>query len=57
MAAASAVETRPNTSWQPRTPETLEEAGLSAEFVEELLLKVLYVHGARSRPVPVRSKT
>ena len=48
MAAAPAVETGPDTAWQPRTPETLEEAGLSAEFVEELLLKVLYVHGARS---------
>jgi predicted ATPase with chaperone activity len=48
MAAAPAVETGPHTAWQPRSPETLEDAGLSAEFVEELLLKVLYVHGARS---------
>ena len=48
MAAAPAVETPPTAAWQPRTPETLEDAGLSSEFVEELLLKVLYVHGARS---------
>jgi hypothetical protein len=31
----------------PRPPETLEEAGLSEEFVAGLVLKALYVQGAR----------
>ena len=32
----------------PRAPERLEDLGLSAEFVTELLLRTLYVQGARS---------
>jgi len=32
----------------PPAPETLEEAGLTASFVLDLLLKMLYEHGARS---------
>jgi len=32
----------------PRVPETLEETGLSAAFVSDLLLKTLYTHGART---------
>jgi len=31
----------------PPQPESLAQTGLSAGFVQELLLKVLYVHGAR----------
>lgn len=46
--AAAGTPARPTSSWQPRAPETLEDAGLSDEFVEELILKVLYVQGARS---------
>ncbi len=33
---------------RPRAPETLEEAGLSASFLLDLLLKMLYEHGART---------
>ena len=32
----------------PRAPERLEDLGLSSEFVIELLLRTLYVQGARS---------
>jgi predicted ATPase with chaperone activity len=33
---------------RPPVPESREETGLSAEFIVDLLLKVLYVQGARS---------
>ncbi len=48
MTAVPVSPAAEQTSWKPRAPETLDDAGLSAEFVEELLLKVLYVQGARS---------
>lgn len=35
-------------SFHPPVPERLEDLGLSAEFVSELLLRTLYVRGARS---------
>jgi predicted ATPase with chaperone activity len=34
--------------WRPATPSKLADTGLPSEFVLELLLKTLYVHGARS---------
>jgi predicted ATPase with chaperone activity len=33
---------------RPPVPETVEDTGLSAEFLMDLLLRTLYVHGARS---------
>jgi predicted ATPase with chaperone activity len=32
-------------AWWPRAPESIADCGLPAEFLEELLLKSLYVHG------------
>jgi hypothetical protein len=32
----------------PENPQTLAETGLSEEFLTDLTLKILYVHGARS---------
>ena len=32
----------------PELPQTLAETGLSEEFLVDLTLKILYVHGARS---------
>ena len=34
---------------RPLLPETIEATGLSAEFVVDLLLKTLYVQGARAQ--------
>ncbi len=47
-ARAEATPAPAHPQWKPALPASLEEAGLSVEFVEELLLKVLYVQGARS---------
>ncbi len=38
----------------PPVPESLEEAGLSASFIEDLLLKVLYTRGACSGTILTR---
>jgi predicted ATPase with chaperone activity len=38
----------PDALVRPPIPETLEEIGLSAEFILDLLIKVLYVQGART---------
>jgi len=41
-------DTDPYDSPAPPPPETVAETGLSTEFILDLLLKALYVHGARS---------
>lgn len=37
-----------NNAWTPPLPQTVEDLGLSEEVVADLILKVLYVQGARS---------
>ncbi|MGH7541305.1 MAG: ATP-binding protein [Gemmatimonadota bacterium] len=44
--AAVSPDVKPETA--PPVPETLEDTGLSLAFVSDLLLKTLYVQGARS---------
>ena len=45
---APAPPAPPGEPTSPPLPETLEDTGLSAEFVVDLLLKTLYVQGART---------
>src|SRR4029450_4475130 len=42
------TQPRPRAPPRPPLPETIEATGLSVEFVVDLLLKTLYVQGART---------
>jgi predicted ATPase with chaperone activity len=44
----SDVEPRDEAPLRPPAPETVADTGLTAEFIADLLLKVLYVQGART---------
>lgn len=45
---AATVRTAPLRGAVPRVPETIEDTGLSEEVIVDLLLKTMYVHGART---------
>jgi predicted ATPase with chaperone activity len=47
-AAPVPTQPRPSAPTRPPLPETIEATGLSVEFVVDLLLKTLYVQGART---------
>ena len=47
-AGAPPIARDTNKGWTPPVPESVEATGLSEEAVADLLLKVLYVQGARS---------
>lgn len=46
--AAQAQAAEPGGAVKPPVPETIEESGLSESFVSDLLLKTLYLQGART---------
>jgi len=45
---SSVLETPTQAHAYPRAPSSLRETGLTAEMVVDLLLKILYVQGART---------
>jgi hypothetical protein len=46
--ARNSMFTREETGFRPRKPASLDEAGLSRDFVEKLICKFLHVHGIAS---------